>query len=118
MGAYTFEHSPLEEIPDNTAVEFAARGMVPNPTLACLDAGSDELWQVVESVLDEQWPSILEPEPLRQVRRHIRIYRTDPYPPLESAYRKKPCFDLPLIARAGSPTPWPTWAGSFTREAA
>ncbi len=99
MGVDTYEHSPLEEIPDRTAVEFAARGKVLNPTLTCLDAGSDSLWQTIGSVLDERGPSILEPEPLRQVRRHIRTYRTGPYPPPESEYRKKPCFDLPLIAR-------------------
>lgn len=99
MGVDTFEHNPLDEIADHAAVEFAARGMAINPTLACLDAGSDELWQTVESVLDERGPSILEPEPLRQVRRYIRTYRTDPYPPPKSAYRKKPCFDLALIAR-------------------
>ncbi len=99
MGVDTFEHSPLEEIPDEVAVEFAARGMVLNPTLACLDVGSDELWQTVDAVLDEQGPAFLETEPLRQVRQHIRNYRTDPYPPPQSTYRTKPCFDLPLIAR-------------------
>jgi imidazolonepropionase-like amidohydrolase len=99
MGADTFEHSPLEKIPDEIAVEFAARGMVLNPTLACLDVGSDELWQTVEVLLDERGPAFLEPEPLRQVRRHIRTYRTDPYPPPRSTYLKKPCFDVPLITR-------------------
>ncbi len=102
MGVDTFEHSPLDEIPDKTAVEFAARSMVLNPTLACLDVGSDELWQTVESVLDERGPSILEPEPLRQVRRHIRTYRTESYPPQRSTYMRKPYFDLPLIARGFS----------------
>jgi len=102
MGVDTFEHSPLDEIPDKTAVEFAARGMVLTPTLACLDIGSDELWQTVESVLDERGPSILEPEPLRQVRRHIRTYRTESYPPQRSTYMKKPYFDLSLIARGFS----------------
>lgn len=98
MGVDTFEHSPLEEIPQETAAEFAARGMVLNPTLTCLDLGNGELWSMLESVVSERGGELLESEPLRQVREHIDTYRTLPYPPPEKEYRRRPYFNLPLIA--------------------
>lgn len=99
MGVETFEHSPIEEIPEETAAEFAARGMVLNPTLSCLDLGNEELWSMLETLVSERGGDILEPEPLRQVREHIDIYRKQPYPPAEKVYRRKPYFNLPLIAQ-------------------
>lgn len=98
MGVHTYEHSPLEAIPDETAISFAARDMVLNPTLTCLDLGNDALWETVEGICNERGATFLEPEPLRQVKAHISRYRKRPWPPPEREYRRQPYMNLPLIA--------------------
>jgi imidazolonepropionase-like amidohydrolase len=98
MGVHTFEHCPMEEIPEETAGEFAARDMVLNPTLTCLDLGNDALWGLLETELNERGGTFLEPEPLRQVREHIALYRERPYPPPEQEYRKRPYIDISRFA--------------------
>jgi len=99
MWVDTFEHCPVEEIPEVVAGEFAARDMALNPTLTCLDLGNDQLWEMLEEQINETGPSILEPEPLRQVREHIARYRKKPYPPPVKEYTKRPYFDIPLFAQ-------------------
>jgi len=98
MGVDTFEHCPIEEIPEAVAGEFAARDMALNPTLTFLDLGNDQLWEKLEAMINESGASMFEPEPLRQVKKYIAAYRTRPYPPPPSQYRKRPCFDSSLFA--------------------
>jgi imidazolonepropionase-like amidohydrolase len=99
MGVDTFEHCPIEEIPEVVAGEFAARDMALNPTLTCLDLGNDQLWEMLEEMINEGGETILEPEPLRQVREHIATYRKKSYPPPARQYLKRPYFDIPLFAQ-------------------
>lgn len=99
MRVDTFEHCPIEEIPEQVAAELAARDMALNPTLACLDLGNEKLWEMVEEKINVEGASFLEPEPLRQVKEHIATYRKKPYPPPAEEYLKRPYFDIPLFAQ-------------------
>lgn len=97
MGVHTVEHSPLEAIPEETAAGFAARDMALTPTLTCLDLGNDELQDRLEGIVREQGQRYLEPEPLRQVRKHLDLYRRR-YPPPDHESRRRPYLNIPLLA--------------------
>ncbi|MGC9324261.1 MAG: amidohydrolase family protein [Desulfomonilia bacterium] len=99
MRVDTYEHSPIEEITEETAADFSARGMALNPTLACLDLGNEGLWSLIGTIIEKNGGHFLEPEPLRQVKEFIATYRTHPYPPAEKEYLRRPYFDLGLVGR-------------------
>ncbi|HOS98234.1 MAG TPA: amidohydrolase family protein [Deltaproteobacteria bacterium] len=100
MGVRTVEHSPLEPIPDETAMEFASRDLVLNPTLTCLDLGSESLREHIREIVLGQGETYLEPEPLRQVRSSLDQFQTPRLPlPGGRAGRDRP-MDLDLYARA------------------
>jgi len=103
MGVNTFEHGPIEEIPDDTAMEFSAKDMALNPTLTCLDLGDESLWAMLETTVNKHGKTFLEPEPLRQVKEYIAVYRERPYPPPEEEYLKRPYIDIPLLSRGFRP---------------
>ncbi len=100
MGACTVEHSPLEPIPDDAAMEFASRDMVLNPTLTCLDLGSVSLREHLRETVLGQGETYLEPEPLRQVRSFLEQLQVPRFPVPGSRAGRDRLMDLDLFAGA------------------
>jgi imidazolonepropionase-like amidohydrolase len=100
MGARTVEHSPLEPIPDETAMEFASRDLVLNPTLTCLDLGNDSLREHLREIVLGQGATYLEPEPLRQVGTLLENSLSPPLPLPGRRTGGDRLMDLDLYARA------------------